>query len=284
MYSVQTFTYGVTKDLVSKCRQNLLTLTLLLVIWAVEIFARFVTDSKIDFNEMMGIQFSKPWTYISYAFAHRDMEHIAGNSILLILGIPIESSYGRKTFLITVGAAIVFGALGALGFYLLSGELNDEPIVGASTIGSAFVIAGINATIQAGALENRISGCMYWIRKSIIWFLAMSILCGLYLFAKGMDVGAVLVVGMLLGLTFTVLVLCLKAVLQWRKVQATKSWLPPIILFAILLYAELTGSSEWFYGNSGHLGGMLVGLIASFWTNWRKPIRYRADKTTVTSI
>ena len=142
------------QQFVLMCKKYPTTFALLVVVWAVEIFARFATDSKIEFNEMTGLQFSQPLTYFSYAFVHRDMAHIVGNSLFLLLGMPIESSYGRKALLIIIGFAVIVGALGAVAFYLFSEQLNDEPMVGASTIASAFLIAGLNAIIQTEVPES----------------------------------------------------------------------------------------------------------------------------------
>ena len=282
------------QQFVLMCKKYPTTFALLVVVWAVEIFARFATDSKIEFNEMTGLQFSQPLTYFSYAFVHRDMAHIVGNSLFLLLGMPIESSYGRKALLIIIGFAVIVGALGAVAFYLFSEQLNDEPMVGASTIASAFLIAGLNAIIQTEVPENASSDRKYWLKKFAAWFLVMFILCGLYFFTEGADFSAVLAGGILLGATFAAGMVYLNYALQnlreWevrqcatiqpRVVQAIKRWLIPILLFAILLFAEITGSSQWFYGNSGHTGGALVGLISSYWLNMKRAVPLDAVQGT----
>ena len=91
--SLQTRTLRSVQRLILKCRQSPLTWILLLLIWAVEIYARFVADSKMTFNEVMGIEFIEPWTYITYALAHEDMGHILGNSVFLLFGMKVESHY-----------------------------------------------------------------------------------------------------------------------------------------------------------------------------------------------
>ena len=47
---VQAITSGIVQDLILKYRQSPLTWILLLLIWVVEIFGRFVADSKMDRN------------------------------------------------------------------------------------------------------------------------------------------------------------------------------------------------------------------------------------------
>ena len=297
---VQATTSGIVQDLILKYRQSPLTWILLLLIWVVEIFGRFVADSKMDLNEMMGIQLSEPWTYISYAFAHRDMEHILGNSILLLFGMAAESYYGSKAFLGIVGFSIVLGALGALVFYFSSGEPSDEPIVGASAIGQALLIAGINAIAQARVTRIPIGVRGFWIRAFVKWFLLIAVLSGMPIFAKGIDFTIVLTIAVTLGVILGLTVVGLKAILyqvqywelgqrgniQLRTVQAIRLWLIPLLLFGILLHGEITGTTEWFYGNSGHAGGAVVGLMASLWGNWlswRKPTRYIRAEMTATS-
>ncbi len=264
------------------------------VVWAVEIFARFATDSKIEFNEMAGLQFSQPLTYFSYAFVHRDMAHIVGNSLFLLLGMPIEASYGRKVLLLIIGFAVIVGALGAVAFYLFSRQLNDEPMVGASTIASAFLIAGLNAIIQAEVAENAGSDRKYWMKTFAAWFPVPSIFCGFYFYTEGVDFSAVLVVAISLGAISAAGAVCLNfalqklrqwevqqcATIQFRIIQAVKRHLIPILLFAIILFAEITGSSQWFYGNSGHTGGALVGLLSSYWLNMQRAVSLGTTQST----
>lgn len=298
--SVQAKTSRIVQDLILKYSQSPFTWILLLLIWAVEIYGRFVVDSKMDFNEMMGIELSKPWTYISYAFAHKDMEHILGNSIFLLFGMSVESHYGSKAFLGIVGSSIVLGAFGALVFYLSSGEPSDEAVVGASAVAQALLIAGINATVHARVPGIPIGVRGFWIRKSVTWFLVITILSGMPIFAKGTDFTTVLTRAVTLGLILGLTVVGLKAVLNqvqyWelgqcgdirlRIVQVIRYWLIPVLLFAILLPGEITGTTEWFYGNSGHAGGAIVGLMASLcanWLSWRKPFRCMRSEITATS-
>ena len=47
---VQAITSGIVQDLILNYRQSPLTWILLLLIWVVEIFGRFVADSKMDLN------------------------------------------------------------------------------------------------------------------------------------------------------------------------------------------------------------------------------------------
>ena len=285
--SVRTMTNRVAQEVVTKFSESPLTWTFLLLIWAVEVIARFAVDSKLNFNEMMGFQSSEPWTYISYAFAHRDMEHIVGNSVMLLLGVSVESRYGRKAFLGIVGASIILGALGALVFHLWTRELNDEPVVGASAVGQALLIAGINAIMQARVSDSVIGDRRFWIKKSVAWFLVIAILSGLYFNTTLLDLPKVLITAMSFGLIVALPAVGLKVFLShvqyWelrqcvnlrlQMVQSIRYLLPPVLLYAVLLNSEISGTTEWFYGNSGHAGGALVGLIASLganWQSWRK--------------
>ena len=286
------------QHLIFKCRQSPLTWILLLLIWAVEIYARFVTDSKMAFNEMMGIEFIEPWTYMSYALAHRDMGHILGNSVLLLFGMKVESHYGGKAFLGIVGSSIIFGAFGALVFYLVTGELSDEPMVGASAIAQALLIAGLSAVVQGGVQGIPI-GVRGWLWYSFQWFLVVAILSGTPIFAEGTEFTVALLGTVTVAVVVASAVMGLRAILNqvqyWelgepgnarlRIVQAIKCFLIPVLLFTTLVYGEITGTTEWFYGNSGHAGGAVVGLIASLWANWlswRQPVWCVRTKTTAT--
>ena len=285
--SVRTMNSRLSQEVAIGLRQSPLTWTFLLLIWAVEFFARFAVDSKMNFNEMMGFQLSQPWTYISYAFAHKDMGHIAGNSVMLLFAKPVESHYGGKAFLGIAGSSIVLGAFGALLFYLWSGELNDEPAVGASTVGIALLIAGINVILQDRVPENAIGDQRYWIRKSVTWSLVVAILAGIAHYAKVTNFTTVPTAAVAFVFVVALPAVGLKAVLSqiqyWelrqcgkirlRMVRSVRCLFIPVLLLTILLYGEITGTSEWFYGNSGHAGGALVGLIASLganWLSWRK--------------
>jgi len=298
--SVQTITSRVAQEVVLKISQSPLTLLFLLLIWSVEVFARFAVDSKMNFNEVMGFQSSEPWTYISYAFAHKDMEHIVGNSVMLLFGMPVESRYGKKVFSGIVGISIVLGALGALLFYLWRGELNDEPAVGASAVGLALLIAGINAIMQARVAESSIGDRRSWIEKSVTWFLVIATLGGVSINAMVTELPKVLIAAAVFGLIVTLPAVGLKAFLSqvqywelrqrrstWlRMVQSTRYLLLPLLLYAVLLHSEVTGTTEWFYGNSGHAGGALVGLIASLganWHSWRKQTRCIQAEMTASS-
>ena len=294
--SLQTRTLRSVQRLILKCRQSPLTWILLLLIWAVEIYARFVADSKMTFNEVMGIEFIEPWTYITYALAHEDMGHILGNSVFLLFGMKVESHYGGKAFLGIVGFSIIFGAFGALAFYLVSDELSDGPMIGASAISLALLIAGISAIVQDGEQSTPI-GVRGWLWYSFQWFLFVAALSGMAILANGADFAVSLGGAVAVAVIVAPAVVGLRAVLNqvqcWelgepsdiglRIVQAARCFLIPVLLFAALVYGEITGTTEWFYGNSGHAGGAVVGLIASLWANglsWHRQVRcVRAEAT-----
>ena len=292
MYSVSTLARYVSHQILIKCRQYPATLGLLAVIWAVEIVTRFIADSKADFNAMMGIQFSQPFTYFSYAFVQRDMAHIVGNSIVILIGMPIESSYGKRVFCLVVVAAIFAGALGALVFNLWSHEINEEPIIGASAIGRAFVVAGVSAIIQGGVSSKpaiRLGNVSSWMGDAVKWALLITIMSGLYFYFYSNATHFVmsLILGIIVGVLLALGIVILKAGLQqcknwehlqgdnsrWRMVASIIRWAFPVSLFGTLIYMEVTGYDEWFYGNSGHAGGALVGLIISYWLMWRESTR-----------
>ena len=298
--SIRTITYRVSQEVVTKFSESPLTWTFLLLIWAVEVIARFAVDSKLNFNAMMGFQSFEPWTYISYAFAHRDMEHIVGNSVMLLLGVSVESRYGRKAFLGIVGSSIILGALGALVFHLWTRELNDEPAVGASAVGLALLIAGINAIMQARVADSSIGDRRFWNKKLVTWFLVIAILSGMYMHFKVTDLPRALIVAVVFGLMVALPGVGVKAFLSqvqyWesrqcgnlrlRIVQSIRYLGFPVLLYAVLLYSEITGTTEWFYGNSGHAGGAVVGLIASLganWQSWRKQPKCAQAETTASS-
>ena len=231
---------------------------------------------------------------------HRDVGHIVGNSVMLLFGRPVESHYGGKAFLGIVGSSIVLGAFGALLFYLWSGETNDEPAVGASTVGLALLIAGINVIMQSRVPENSIGDRRFWIRKSVTWSLVVAILAGSAHFAKVTDFTTVPTTAVVFGLVVALPAIGLKAVfsqvhyweprqcgnIRLRIVRSIRYIFIPVLLFAILLYGEVTGTSEWFYGNSGHAGGALAGLIASLganWKSWRKQPKCPQAEVTASS-
>ena len=154
--------------------------------------------------------------------------------------------------------------------------------------------------MQARVPENSIDDRSFWIRKSVAWSLVVSSLSGISIFTVATDFTKALIIAVVFGLFLALPAVGLKAVLSqiqyWelgqcgnirsRIVRSIRCLLIPVLLFTILLYGEITGSSEWFYGNSGHTGGALVGLVASLgtnWQSWRKQPKYTQAGVTASS-
>ena len=174
-------------------------------------------------------------------------------------------------------------------------------MVGASAVGQALLIAGINAIMQARVSDSVIDDRRFWIKKSVAWFLVIAILSGLYFNTTLLDLPKVLITAMSFGLIVALPSVGLKVFLShvqyWelrqcvnlrlQMVQSIRYLLPPVLLYAVLLNSEITGTTEWFYGNSGHAGGALVGLIASLganWQSWRKQITRAGTNWTTVSV
>src|SRR5207302_9832778 len=75
---------------------------------------------------------ARPWTFITYAFIHKNFLHLAFNLLaLFVFGPPVEERMGGRPFLAYYGLCGLGGA--ALSFALAMTFQQIEPGVGAST-------------------------------------------------------------------------------------------------------------------------------------------------------
>jgi membrane associated rhomboid family serine protease len=87
------------------------------------------------------------WTFVTYAFIHADIMHIAVNSVwLLAFGSAVARRFGAARFLAFFAVTAAAGAVAHLMTHL--GEL--FPVVGASAAISGFMAAAIRFAFQAG--------------------------------------------------------------------------------------------------------------------------------------
>src|SRR5256884_829266 len=74
---------------------------------------------------------ARPWTFITYAFIHKNFLHLAFNLLaLFVFGPPVEERMGGRPFLAYYGLCGLGGA--ALSFALAMTFQQIEPVVGAS--------------------------------------------------------------------------------------------------------------------------------------------------------
>ncbi len=90
---------------------------------------------------------AKLWTFVTYAFIHADLTHIAINGIwLLAFGSAVARRFGTARF---VGYFAITAAAGALAHLALhAGELH--PMVGASAAISGMMAGAVRFMFQAG--------------------------------------------------------------------------------------------------------------------------------------
>ena len=108
---------------------------------------------------------AQPWVmFLSYAFLHGGLGHLAGNMLTLaVLGPLVQARAGQGGFL----AIYFLSAIGgAAGFALLSGS--PQPVVGAS--GALFGLAG--ALLFRDWSDRRRAGRSLWPVGRMILFLA----------------------------------------------------------------------------------------------------------------
>jgi membrane associated rhomboid family serine protease len=87
------------------------------------------------------------WTFVTYAFLHGDLTHLAINAIwLLPFGSAVARRFGTARFLALFAATAVAGA--AMHLVTHPGEL--LPMIGASAAISGFMAAAIRFVFQAG--------------------------------------------------------------------------------------------------------------------------------------
>ena len=89
----------------------------LLLVLAVGFVAQFFLGNNFDatYGFYAPLALVEPWRFITYAFLHSGIMHIAFNGYSLwVLGQIVERRLGTARFLTIFGAAVVFGALAVL--------------------------------------------------------------------------------------------------------------------------------------------------------------------------
>jgi membrane associated rhomboid family serine protease len=73
---------------------------------------------------------TRPWTFVSYMFAHAGLLHLLGNMLMLfVFGAPVESRIGSRKFILYY----LYCGIGAAVFSVgLSGLMSVGPFIGAS--------------------------------------------------------------------------------------------------------------------------------------------------------
>lgn len=88
------------------------------------------------------------WTFVTYAFIHGDVSHLAFNAVwLLAFGSPVARRLGMPRFLLFMALGAVAGAVVHLATHF--GDL--LPMVGASAAISAAMAAAVRFVFQPGA-------------------------------------------------------------------------------------------------------------------------------------
>jgi len=124
----------------------------------------------------------RPWTFLSYMFAHGGVFHLVGNLVLLLVfGPPVERRLGGRTFLLYY----LYCGVGAAAFTLgLSSFMTVPPLLGSTGaalgVALAFAFAWPDADSVLTPLPIRISA------RALVLLLASADL----LFALGIPDGA----------------------------------------------------------------------------------------------
>ena len=105
------------------------------------------TPAMLAVNSLPGGIGADVWTFVTYAFLHGDLTHLAINSIwLLPFGSAVARRFGTARFLALFAATAAAGAVMHLVTH--PGEL--LPMIGASAAISGFMAAAIRFVFQAG--------------------------------------------------------------------------------------------------------------------------------------
>lgn len=139
--------------------------------------------------------FESPWMFVTSIFLHADIEHLFFNMLILFfLGINLERSIGKKSFVMLF---IISGIVGNFG-YLITASNPFTPAIGAS--GAIYGIVGTLATIAPFMMVVIWMIPMPMIVVAIFW--AITDFAGLFApsgIANGAHLGGMLV-GVLYGL------------------------------------------------------------------------------------
>ena len=120
------------------------TITLLILIWAVEIFARIGgADQREELIVNFGLNFSHGLTYLTYPFVHANLEHIMLNTIgLLLYGWLVELQMKPRWFVFCISVSTLVGATGTALLHVFTGI---ETIgVGLSTVTGAMSVLWVS--------------------------------------------------------------------------------------------------------------------------------------------
>ncbi len=101
-----------------------------------------------------GLKAGHWWQFITYQFLHGGWIHLGANLVFLhSLGPILETTMGRRRFL------VLFLASGAIGGLLqLAGAVTSPPIFGQPVVGASAGLAGLLAALGSVYAEERIRG------------------------------------------------------------------------------------------------------------------------------
>jgi membrane associated rhomboid family serine protease len=87
------------------------------------------------------------WTFVSYAFLHGNVTHLAVNAVWLVaFGTPVARRFGAARFL----AFFAFTAAGGALAHLLTHLDDNVPVIGASAAGTGMMAAALRFVMQPG--------------------------------------------------------------------------------------------------------------------------------------
>lgn len=112
----------------------------------------------------------RPWQLLTYAFVHRDLEHLASNlSLILVAGWVLERDWGGRLVLGLFLAGMVAGGLSAL--YVTSGRMSDGHGIGV-TLGASASAMALAVSMMVGTLwelwRGRTKQRMAWMVVGLI--------------------------------------------------------------------------------------------------------------------
>ncbi len=134
----------ITSRRLNMAHTPVVTITLLFLIWAVEIFARVGgADQREELIANFGLNFSHGLTYLTYPFIHADPGHIMQNTVgLLLYGWLVELQMKPKWLLVCILTSTLVGATGPAILFVFTGI---ETIgVGLSTVTGAMSVLWIS--------------------------------------------------------------------------------------------------------------------------------------------
>ena len=131
-----------------------------------------------SFQFLPAAAFSHPWTFITYAFVHSGVFHLAANLLLLgVFGPPVERRLGGPAFLLYY----LYCAVGAAAFALgLSSFMPVPPMLGGSGavlgVALAFAFTWPRSDLQLAPLPLRLSP-----RGVVVLLAAIVLVLGLWI-------------------------------------------------------------------------------------------------------